>query len=222
MRRRLDLAASLVGQPRVLFLDEPTTGLDPRSRTDVWGMIRGLVADGVTVLLTTQYLDEADQLAARHRGHRPRQGHRDRDAGRAEGQDRRPGAPGLARRPGPDGRGRRADGGADRGRGSDRRRGRRGHRARRRRGLAAPHCSASSTTGASSSRSSRCARPAWTRCSSPSPATARRMKRTAAANWKAATDDHDPGSDHDPARRPGRLARSPGCGTPSRSPGAAC
>src|SRR5262249_54458474 len=63
MRRRLDLAASLVGRPRVLCLDEPTTGLDPRSRTDVWGMIRGLVADGVTVLLTTQYLDEADQLA---------------------------------------------------------------------------------------------------------------------------------------------------------------
>ena len=63
MRRRLDLAASLVGNPRVLYLDEPTTGLDPRSRTDVWGMIRGLVADGVTVLLTTQYLEEADQLA---------------------------------------------------------------------------------------------------------------------------------------------------------------
>jgi oleandomycin transport system ATP-binding protein len=63
MRRRLDLAASLVGSPRVLYLDEPTTGLDPRSRTDVWGMIRRLVADGVTVLLTTQYLDEADQLA---------------------------------------------------------------------------------------------------------------------------------------------------------------
>ncbi len=63
MRRRLDLGASLVGSPRVLYLDEPTTGLDPRSRTDVWGMIRGLVADGVTVLLTTQYLDEADHLA---------------------------------------------------------------------------------------------------------------------------------------------------------------
>ena len=63
MRRRLDLAASLVGRPRVLFLDEPTTGLDPRSRTDVWVMIRALVSDGVTVLLTTQYLDEADQLA---------------------------------------------------------------------------------------------------------------------------------------------------------------
>jgi oleandomycin transport system ATP-binding protein len=63
MRRRLDVAASLVGRPRVLFLDEPTTGLDPRSRSDVWVMIRGLVSDGVTVLLTTQYLDEADQLA---------------------------------------------------------------------------------------------------------------------------------------------------------------
>ena len=63
MRRRLDLAASLVGRPRVLYLDEPTTGLDPRSRNEVWGMIRGLVADGTTVLLTTQYLEEADQLA---------------------------------------------------------------------------------------------------------------------------------------------------------------
>jgi oleandomycin transport system ATP-binding protein len=63
MRRRLDLAASLVGRPRVLFLDEPTTGLDPRSRNEMWDIIRVLVADGVTVLLTTQYLDEADQLA---------------------------------------------------------------------------------------------------------------------------------------------------------------
>jgi oleandomycin transport system ATP-binding protein len=65
MRRRLDLAASLVGQPSVLYLDEPTTGLDPHSRNHVWRMIRGLAADGVTVLLTTQYLDEADQLADR-------------------------------------------------------------------------------------------------------------------------------------------------------------
>jgi oleandomycin transport system ATP-binding protein len=63
MRRRLDLAASLVGRPRVLFLDEPTTGLDPRGRSELWGLIRGLVAGGVTVLLTTQYLDEADELA---------------------------------------------------------------------------------------------------------------------------------------------------------------
>jgi oleandomycin transport system ATP-binding protein len=63
MRRRLDLAASLVGRPSVLYLDEPTTGLDPASRNDVWDTIRRLVADGVTVLLTTQYLEEADQLA---------------------------------------------------------------------------------------------------------------------------------------------------------------
>ncbi|GIH41491.1 daunorubicin resistance protein DrrA family ABC transporter ATP-binding protein [Microbispora corallina] len=63
MRRRLDLAASLIGRPRVLFLDEPTTGLDPRSRGDVWDLVRDLVTDGMTVLLTTQYLDEADRLA---------------------------------------------------------------------------------------------------------------------------------------------------------------
>jgi ABC-2 type transport system ATP-binding protein len=63
MRRRLDLAASLVTRPPVLFLDEPTTGLDPRSRLVLWDIIRTLVADGTTVLLTTQYLDEADQLA---------------------------------------------------------------------------------------------------------------------------------------------------------------
>jgi oleandomycin transport system ATP-binding protein len=63
MRRRLDLAASLVGEPEVMFLDEPTTGLDPRARNQVWEMIRDLVAHGVTVLLTTQYLEEADELA---------------------------------------------------------------------------------------------------------------------------------------------------------------
>jgi ABC-2 type transport system ATP-binding protein len=63
MRRRLDLAAALVAHPPVLFLDEPTTGLDPRSRLALWGTIEGLVADGTTVLLTTQYLDEADRLA---------------------------------------------------------------------------------------------------------------------------------------------------------------
>jgi oleandomycin transport system ATP-binding protein len=62
MRRRLDLAASLVGSPSVLFLDEPTTGLDPHARNEVWAVVRKLVANGVTVLLTTQYLEEADQL----------------------------------------------------------------------------------------------------------------------------------------------------------------
>ncbi len=63
MRRRLDLGASLVGRPHLLLLDEPTTGLDPRSRVELWEAIRGLVADGTDVLLTTQYLEEADQLA---------------------------------------------------------------------------------------------------------------------------------------------------------------
>ena len=63
MRRRLDLAASLIAKPKVLFLDEPTTGLDPRSRIGLWEVIKDLVADGTTVLLTTQYLEEADQLA---------------------------------------------------------------------------------------------------------------------------------------------------------------
>jgi ABC-2 type transport system ATP-binding protein len=65
MRRRLDLAMTLTGRPRVIFLDEPTTGLDPRSRRAMWQRIRELVADGVTILLTTQYLDEADLLANR-------------------------------------------------------------------------------------------------------------------------------------------------------------
>ncbi|MGG5259471.1 ATP-binding cassette domain-containing protein [Phycicoccus avicenniae] len=65
MRRRLDLAASLVATPPVLFLDEPTTGLDPRSRVELWGVLRDLVREGTTLFLTTQYLDEADQLADR-------------------------------------------------------------------------------------------------------------------------------------------------------------
>jgi oleandomycin transport system ATP-binding protein len=63
MRRRLDLAASLVGRPAVIFLDEPTTGLDPAKREEMWGVVRTLISDGSTVLLTTQYLDEADALA---------------------------------------------------------------------------------------------------------------------------------------------------------------
>ena len=63
MRRRLDLAASLVGHPAILFLDEPTTGLDPRGRMDLWEVIRRLVSDGTTLLLTTHYMEEADQLA---------------------------------------------------------------------------------------------------------------------------------------------------------------
>ncbi len=65
MRRKLDLAMTLVGSPRIIFLDEPTTGLDPRSRRTMWEIVRGLVADGVTIFLTTQYLDEADHLSDR-------------------------------------------------------------------------------------------------------------------------------------------------------------
>ncbi|GGJ97658.1 daunorubicin resistance protein DrrA family ABC transporter ATP-binding protein [Streptomyces camponoticapitis] len=64
MRRRLDLAASMIGQPAVLYLDEPTTGLDPRTRNEVWAEVKRMVADGVTVLLTTQYMEEAEQLAS--------------------------------------------------------------------------------------------------------------------------------------------------------------
>jgi ABC-2 type transport system ATP-binding protein len=78
MRRRLDLAASLITRPPLIFLDEPTTGLDPRTRGQMWDTIRELVADGCTVLLTTQYLDEADQLADRiaviDRGHKVAEG----------------------------------------------------------------------------------------------------------------------------------------------------
>ena len=65
MRRRLDIAASLIVRPSLLFLDEPTTGLDPRSRQHTWEIVRAIVADGTTVVLTTQYLDEADQLSDR-------------------------------------------------------------------------------------------------------------------------------------------------------------
>jgi ABC-2 type transport system ATP-binding protein len=65
MRRRIDIAASLVAIPEILFLDEPTTGLDPRSRNQVWELVRLIAAEGTTVLLTTQYLDEADRLAER-------------------------------------------------------------------------------------------------------------------------------------------------------------
>ena len=82
MRRKLDLAMGLVGDPRIVFLDEPTTGLDPRSRRTMWDIVRGLVADGVTIFLTTQYLEEADQLADRIGGARRRpagrRGHRRR------------------------------------------------------------------------------------------------------------------------------------------------
>ena len=89
MRRRLDLGASLVGRPRLLLLDEPTTGLDPRSRIELWDAIRALVDAGTDVLLTTQYLDEADQLAESDRDRRPRPHDRRRDTGRAQAPGRR-------------------------------------------------------------------------------------------------------------------------------------
>src|SRR5258708_20319623 len=65
MRRRLELAMAIIGDPRIIFLDEPTTGLDPRSRQTMWQIIRGLAVTGVTIFLTTQYLEEADELANR-------------------------------------------------------------------------------------------------------------------------------------------------------------
>ena len=85
MRRRLDISMSLVDRPTVLFLDEPTTGLDPRSRNAMWDLIDELTAEGMTTLLTTQYLEEADRLARRDRRDRPRPGHRQGHGRRAEG-----------------------------------------------------------------------------------------------------------------------------------------
>ena len=84
MRRRLDLAMTLVGDPRIIFLDEPTAGLDPRSRRVMWEIIRELVAGGVTIFLTTQYLDEADRLAHRIARPRPRAARRRGHPGRAQ------------------------------------------------------------------------------------------------------------------------------------------
>ena len=99
MRRRLDLAMTLVGDPRIIFLDEPTTGLDPRSRRTMWQIIRDLVADGVTIFLTTQYLDEADQLADRIARARPRPDRRRGHRRRAQApRPRRPHPPAVRRR----------------------------------------------------------------------------------------------------------------------------
>ena len=107
MRRRLDLAASLVGRPSVVFLDEPTTGLDPAKREDMWGVVRGLVGDGSTILLTTQYLEEADALADEITvidhgrviaNDTPDGLKRDRRRPDADRPARRPGAPGGDRR----------------------------------------------------------------------------------------------------------------------------
>ena len=100
MRRRLDLAMTLVGDPRIIFLDEPTTGLDPRSRRTMWQIIRDLVAGGVTIFLTTQYLEEADELADRiavlDHGRLVAEG----TAGRAQAPHPRRPRPAAVRRPG--------------------------------------------------------------------------------------------------------------------------
>lgn len=88
MRRRLDLAASLIVSPSVLFVDEPTTGLDPAGRREVWTALRSLVASGMTVLLTTQYLEEADQLAHRISMLKEGASHCRRNAGRTQGSSR--------------------------------------------------------------------------------------------------------------------------------------
>ena len=101
MRRRLDLAASLVGRPSIVFLDEPTTGLDPSKREDMWGVVRNLVGDGSTILLTTQYLEEADALADEISRDRPRQGDRPRHADRPQADRRRPDADRPPERPEP-------------------------------------------------------------------------------------------------------------------------
>ena len=89
MRRRLDLAAGLIGRPPVVLLDEPTTGLDPRSRQELWRIVDELRRDGTTVLLTTQYLEEADRLAQQYRGRGPWPDRGARHRGRAEGDGRR-------------------------------------------------------------------------------------------------------------------------------------
>ena len=100
MRRRLDLASALIGRPRLLFLDEPTTGLDPRSRLGMWDVIRGLVREGTTLLLTTQYLEEADALADTIAVVDHGQDHRPRHGGRAQGAGRRRADRGRRPRPG--------------------------------------------------------------------------------------------------------------------------
>ncbi len=144
MKRRLDLAAALVHEPRVLFLDEPTTGLDPVSRKTIWEEVRALNDEGTTVFLTTQYLEEADQLADNVGDHRQRPDRRRGHAGVAEGRDRPPPHPAAARG-GLDRRGRgglrpdrqaaAADGRQDgAGRGRERRRGHPPRRAGARRG----------------------------------------------------------------------------------------
>ena len=171
MRRRIDIAASLVAIPEILFLDEPTTGLDPRSRNQVWELVRRIAAEGTTVLLTTQYLDEADRLAERlaviDHGRVIAEGHQPRPQGvgrlaRAAPAARERGAAGAGARAGRRGCWATASlpaTDADRGGRAAGEPGAGGGRARR-----------ADRGTASRSRSSRSGTRAWTRCSSRSPA----------------------------------------------------
>ena len=194
MRRRLDLAASLMARPPVLFLDEPTTGLDPTSRQRMWEVIRGLVADGTTVLLTTQYLDEADALADRisviDHGTRHRRRHRPR----AQGARRRRAARGHALAPAPRGRRARSRRSVDGPGAASLDDGRRLRGAGRRRARASPpRSSARSTTPASRSTTSRSTTPRSTTCSSRSPVTRRATSRRRRLDDEHDTDELDGG-----------------------------
>ena len=200
MRRRLDLAGALVAEPPVLVLDEPTTGLDPRSRQEMWEVIADLVASGATVLLTTQYLEEADLLAddivVIDRGRAIAEGTADqlKSAGRRRAdRGRRAGSGARAARPRLPGRGRQG-----RGRGPTTARCRRGQRIGRRR--PACRCWATSEAPASTSSTSGCAVPPSTTCSCPSPAT---RPRTAVRPSRRTRDD-----DHDARARTARCASS--------------
>ena len=205
MRRRLDLAASLIAQPPLIFLDEPTTGLDPRTRAQMWDTIRRLVSTGSTVLLTTQYLDEADQLADRIAVI---------DSGRvvAEGTAER--AQGLGRRVDPAAQARRSGGCRRRAARNRQRPRRRGHRRLRARthhraddqpGSRSPTCSSPSARRASVWPRCRCRSRRSTRYSSPSPVTASKTSnrsRQRCQSQKGSAHDHH---NHHPAARPGNL-----------------
>ena len=186
MRRRLDLAASLVGRPSVIFLDEPTTGLDPAKREDMWEVVRRLVTDGSTVLLTTQYLDEADALADEITVI---------DHGRVIAHDTPDGAQAGRRRPDARGPAERTEPGPRRpprfsprspAAASGVASARHAERVRPGRLRAARDCGPPRRRPASPSPSSPFTCPAWTRCSSPSPGAARATTRSQSDTKEAA------------------------------------
>ena len=180
MRRRLDLAMSFVARPEVIFLDEPTTGLDPNGRRAMWEMIRGLTRDGVTIFLTTQYLDEADELADHiavlDRGLLVAQGTA------AELKARVPGGHvslHFADTPGPP-RGRRNPGDRRQQRGQARAPG----SERRQRSARSARSSTGWTRTRSRSSIFRSTRPTWMTCSSRSPVPGRRRRSNPGASWR--------------------------------------